>query len=97
MIDAQLPRYGKKTCPWIGTTGAGQNCPEGESESPGEDMIFEDRGSVLNFFPVHYRIISDMRRGIQGSLVQFTVTVRQCAKTSICRSVAPSIQEKMFC
>ena len=40
----------KKTYPWIGTTGAGQNCPEGESESPGEDMIFEDRGSVLTFF-----------------------------------------------
>ena len=50
MIDAQLPRYGKKNLSVDRNHGAGQNCPEGESESPGEDMIFEDRGSVLTFF-----------------------------------------------
>ena len=44
---AQLPRYGKKNYPWIGTTGAGQNCPERESESPGEDIIIEDSVLVL--------------------------------------------------
>ena len=44
LIESQLPRYGnvhKKRNPWVGTTGAGRNCPERESESPGEDIIFE--------------------------------------------------------
>ena len=38
----------EKKNPWIGTTGAGQNCPERESESPGEDVIFDDWVSVLS-------------------------------------------------
>ena len=38
----------RKKNPWIGTTGAGQNCPERESESPGEDVIFDDWVSVLS-------------------------------------------------
>ena len=54
MIDAQLPRYGKKTYPWIGTTGAGQNCPERESESPGEDIIIEDSVLVLGSNSLFY-------------------------------------------
>jgi len=83
-------RCGEKH-PWVGTTGAGQNCPERESESPGEDVIFDDWVLVLgsnslfyfsfsNLIPGrfhHCRSISDMRRGIQGSLVQFTETVCQ--------------------
>ena len=39
-------RCGEKH-PWVGTTGAGQNCPERESESPGKDIIFEDLILVL--------------------------------------------------
>ena len=38
----------EKKNPWVGTTGAGQNCPERESESPGEDVFFDDWVLVLS-------------------------------------------------
>ena len=40
--------------PWVGTTGAGQNCPERESESPGEDVIFDDWVLVLGSNSLFY-------------------------------------------
>ena len=49
LFESQLPRYGEKKT-WVGTTGAGQNCPERESESLGEDIFshfFEDGIFVL--------------------------------------------------
>ena len=48
MFEGQRFLVTGKKYPWVGTTGAGQNCSERESESPGEDVIFDDWVSVLS-------------------------------------------------
>ena len=54
LFESQLPRYGEKKT-WVGTTGAGQNCPERESESLGEN-IFSRMVSSFWFLRFLFRI-----------------------------------------
>ena len=88
---AQLPRYGKKN-PWIGTTGAGQNCPERESESPGEDIIVDDWSSVRTL-PFLVPKLTPGRLTITGSslihrvIEAFRVYVRVQFTRTVCQSV----------
>ena len=87
----RLPRYGlqKNGNPWVGTTGAGQNCPERESESLGEDgcMVSSFRCFFVQLFLRSIYCISDALGHAEHVMNLFT-----CKPCTVCLS--PDHQKK---